>query len=253
MIDKEGFAKRLDELMRQRGLNAKQLADMAGVNASTISRWKNKEEMPRRDSLQKIAKALGTTVYFLETGNEKPRGSLLDIVDFDKAANSAPSNLKEDLEFQYRLIDEFVFVYKARTKLSGGPGNFSAPEDFYPECYAFRRDWISTIASSPDNVMLMEVEGTSMEPLLEHGDVVMVDRGQNEVKDGLLYAIAERFTTEEWLLRVKIIYDKRDTWQVKSLNSPAGGPMIEEYPKEDVWVIGRVVWLARELVKGKGL
>ena len=231
------FGQELRALFDRYGLKPASVATSLGLDRSTIYKWLNSPKEPPLINIVGMSTILGIPL------SEFPI----------KYGLLTPSHLLDNLNKPLEIVDEFVYIRKARTKLSGGAGNFVSPEDFYPERYAFRSDWISTIASSPDNVMLMEVEGTSMEPLLEHGDVVMVDRGQNEVKDGLIYAIAERFTTEEWLLRVKILYDKKDTWQVKSLNSPTGGPMVEEYPKEDVWVIGRVVWLARELVKGKGL
>lgn len=58
---------KVSELMRERGINQKQLSQMSGITESSISRYLNESKKPRIDIIVNIAKALHVeTDYFLE-------------------------------------------------------------------------------------------------------------------------------------------------------------------------------------------
>lgn len=64
------FAARLRDLMFRRSMFAKQLAAKSGCSEHTIHHWMNMTESPSPESLDKLAKALGTNVDYLCGENE---------------------------------------------------------------------------------------------------------------------------------------------------------------------------------------
>ena len=65
----------------------------------------------------------------------------------------------------YSTIDEFAMVPRAEAKLNAGNGNVVLSEEIGKH-YAFRNDWLKTIGSSRNNVLLMDVDGDSMSPTI---------------------------------------------------------------------------------------
>lgn len=59
---------RIESLMVQEKLNQKELANMAGVTESTLSRYINNERQPKAEILANIATALNTTSDYLING-----------------------------------------------------------------------------------------------------------------------------------------------------------------------------------------
>ncbi len=56
------FSKKLKQLINSKGLNQKDLAEMAHVSQATISKWVKGELSPKVKSVEPLAKALGMTV-----------------------------------------------------------------------------------------------------------------------------------------------------------------------------------------------
>ena len=59
---------RIENLMVQEKLNQKELANMAGVTESALSRYINNERQPKAEILANIATALNTTSDYLING-----------------------------------------------------------------------------------------------------------------------------------------------------------------------------------------
>ena len=56
------LSKKLKQIMETRNLNQKDLAKMANVGQTTISKWLNSNYSPKVKNLEPLAKALGLTV-----------------------------------------------------------------------------------------------------------------------------------------------------------------------------------------------
>ncbi|MGD9939103.1 MAG: helix-turn-helix domain-containing protein [Clostridia bacterium] len=68
------FWERLDSEIEKRSTR-KEIAERAGIAASTISMWKKRNSLPIADTAVKLAQALGVSVEYLVTG-QHPSGSL---------------------------------------------------------------------------------------------------------------------------------------------------------------------------------
>ncbi len=60
-----------DDLLKSKNLTAADITRMTGISSTVFSEWKKGKSVPKTDKLILIAKALGTTVEYLMTG-EKP-------------------------------------------------------------------------------------------------------------------------------------------------------------------------------------
>ena len=60
-----------EELLKSKGMTAADVTRITGISSTVFSEWKKGKSVPKTDKLILIAKALGTTVEYLMTG-EKP-------------------------------------------------------------------------------------------------------------------------------------------------------------------------------------
>lgn len=67
---KTPFADNLTSLMEEKSIGVREAAKIAGVSPSTISEWRNGSHPDDYIAVKKLAKALGTTLSFLLTGED---------------------------------------------------------------------------------------------------------------------------------------------------------------------------------------
>jgi len=136
----------------------------------------------------------------------------------------------------------FGLVPRAEAVLSAGGGAFVASERMR-EYYAFRKDWLRRVSSGRNGLVLLGVRGTSMEPTIQPGDMVMIDAGNTAIHDGGIYALGLGETIVIKRLahlaggRIRIISDNKAEFPPEEVSLP------------DIRVLGRVIWFARELVR----
>jgi phage repressor protein C with HTH and peptisase S24 domain len=215
------------------------LARLAGVPRQTI------EGIIKRDAISPqvtvlIANALNVRAEWLQFGtgpvmeSELPSGAYsLDSSAVQRIIGAVPQ------ESAIPNLGEFVFIKKAAARLSAGNG-LVPDESFVEERYAFRLDWLKTVATNPENVVLMEVEGDSMSPTFEDGDTVLIDLEKRSFSPGKLFAIGVGDIIQ--LKRLSII-------QPGIIRILSDNHMYrpEEISPDDLRIIGRPVWYGRSL------
>lgn len=137
--------------------------------------------------------------------------------------------------------DEFFYVPKVEAVLSAGHGSWLTDKAVIAY-YAFRKDWIKTVGA-PSHMVLMEVQGDSMHPAIQAGDHVLIDTSQTKPIQGRIMAVAvdDTIVIKRIGLRpglICLISDNRayDTIEIKT-----------DDPSPGVRILGRLVWLARQL------
>jgi len=138
--------------------------------------------------------------------------------------------------------EDFCIVPVAEAYLNKSDGSLVLSEKLNDH-YAFRNEWIRKIASAALNIIMMFIDGDSMAPTFENGDVVMIDQGRKHIKSGCIYALG----TDDSILikrldpiigsRVRVISDNKQEYETYTVDL------------EDLRVIGRVIWYARELAR----
>lgn len=141
---------------------------------------------------------------------------------------------------QWQNPDPEIFDYipMAETQLSAGGGAFVISEEI-EGYYAFRKNWLSRVASSTKNLVLMRVVGDSMSPTIQEDDTVMIDIGKKSIKEGMIYAI--RFDSTVMIKRltfrpggrILIISDNRHEYESY------------EADMRDLHIIGQIIFFCR--------
>jgi len=156
------------------------------------------------------------------------------------AAGPSAKNEETELTAVTPHPDEYAYIPRMNASLSAGGGEVVLSEGDREQC-AFRRDWLSRVATSVKNCVLLDVKGDSMDPTLDDGDMCMVDRGRTKMRDGSIFAIA----TDNLLLakrlqmvgrNIRIISDNKAIYESYTL------------PADQVRIIGQVIWHCRQLV-----
>lgn len=113
-----GFPERLKELRESRGLSQEALADTLGIPRSSITHYEkseqgDKERLPRRERLEKIADYFGVSVDYLldRTNDPSPTDKK------DKSVNRAFLELPEDVtdeekEFLQAQLDAQLEIFR---------------------------------------------------------------------------------------------------------------------------------------------
>lgn len=137
---------------------------------------------------------------------------------------------------------ELVMIPLVEAKLSAGNGSFETSGDSERR-YAFRSDFLRR-KGNPKTMVLMRVAGDSMEPKIEHDDVVLVDTSQREPHLGRMYAVAV-----EDLVYLKQVNAEPGKLVLTSAN-PAYAPLEIDARgdrADGIRIIGRAIWVGREL------
>ncbi len=135
----------------------------------------------------------------------------------------------------------FHKIPKVRARLGAGGGSFEV-DDRVSEYYAFRSDWLRR-KGDPNRMVLMDVVGDSMEPLLEEGDSVLIDQSQNSLISGRIYALGVDDT-----VLVKRVEKHPGKLVLHSANQHYSPLSLQGDELDTVRIIGTLIWACRELV-----
>lgn len=137
----------------------------------------------------------------------------------------------------------FVLVPRYDVAASMGNGSVIHSEQVVDHL-AFREEWVRTeLGAVPKNLILISAIGDSMEPTLRAGDLLLIDRSGDGVKQDAIYAFA---TNGE--LRVKRMQLKMDgSVVVKSDNQQYEPEILTSDQAATLHIVGRVVWSGRRM------
>jgi phage repressor protein C with HTH and peptisase S24 domain len=88
-----------------------------------------------------------------------------------------------------KMDPSFVTVPKYTVSTSAGNGGSFVAEPLEVSYYAFNLQWIKRRGLDPSQLHIVTVKGDSMEPTLQHGDLILVDRAQATPSDGSTYVV----------------------------------------------------------------
>ena len=100
------FNERLSQLLKQRQMTQKRLADKAGVTEAAMSHYLKGDRTPRASVLGRIATVLGTTTDYLLTGNDTDSANEVIYAKRLIARNAHQLSREDKLEIMSILISE---------------------------------------------------------------------------------------------------------------------------------------------------
>jgi len=135
----------------------------------------------------------------------------------------------------------FDYIPMVEARLSAGGGAFVESEGV-KGYYAFRKDWLRSVATSTKDLVLMRVIGDSMAPTIQEHDTVMVDIGRRDIREGKVYAIRYDST----IMIKRLVFRPGEKILVISDNRTEYDPY--EVATKDLHIIGQVIFFSRVLV-----
>lgn len=219
--------------MAERGLSAAQLAKNADVKPSFIyDVIHGKSTNPSIIKLAQIASSMHVDVTALLDGMRKSPPPF----------NSHNHNGKRRrLHLDTARGDDYVTISSllVETSLSGGT---AAGEKGKP--YYFQREWIrDRLGVSPTDLRLSQVRGDSMEPVLCAGDMILIDITKKYPTPPGIFVLFDGFG----LVAKRLEFISNTT--PPAIRIISDNPQYSAYERtiDDLHIIGRVVWFAREL------
>ena len=214
------------------------LARFLNVKPAIISNWRTRGTIPY-EIIISFCEHNGITLDYIISGKAP-----------EYAAIPSPGHVFETSPLEDRVAetvkyrpeygpgnDEFVYISQVMGRISAGRGRI--PENAVDVKVAFRKEWVKR-KGNPGNMVLIKVDGDSMEPSLLSGDVVLIDRNRNYIDpQGGIYALA--LDDIIMIKRVQVLADK--------IRIISDNPKYEAFdvPLDRVKVNGKVIWFAREL------
>jgi transcriptional regulator with XRE-family HTH domain len=140
--------------------------------------------------------------------------------------------------------DGFVPVGRFDASFSMGPGSLIAEEPEPLGYWVFEEQWLRAISrATTDHLSVVKVDGDSMMPTLQDGDLVLIDRTKTKPNREGVYAL--RVGDIAWVKRISV---NLKTQKVRVLSDNPLIPKQPEMDEEELSIIGRVIALvARKL------
>lgn len=198
------------------GLSQAQLGQLAfGQGNSAAIQNLRRGSVPAADRLSALAEALGLELYF---GPKRDAAATPPVLDIDG--------------------EDFATVKRVAAEASAGPGRVNGDAEVIGSL-AFRRDWLRERGVKPERALLVTVKGTSMDPHIKDGDLVLVDLDRTEVVNGEPYIVIDG----DGQTLLKRLHRLGRHGLVLVSDNPAYPPDLRNAPDaERVKVLGRVVW-----------
>ncbi len=213
-------AQRFRNLMASKGISQSELARRVGVSQSAIQKLASGNAYGSAH-LHKIARELGTSAAFLAGETDDPSEGAVPLPTIEAMA------------------EQLDLVPIAEVDVSYGMGAAFMDDAPLVTIRQFPRDWVGAITTSPSSCLFIaRGRGTSMEPTLRNGDMLIIDRSERQVRDqDELWA----FTIGDigMIKRLRIRGEK-----VTILSENPNVPEDYAHPDE-INVVGRVIFIGR--------
>ena len=164
---------RINQRMRDLGLQHKDLVAATGASKGTVTNWISGVNNPTGKRLVQLAQALKTTSSWLLTGNSTPEFTQVEPWD-----SNTPL---DDDEIEIPFFKDFSFAC----------GGGSIGEAIANETRKLRmsKATLRNLSIMKENAVAATAIGDSMSPTIKDGDTIHVDLGRKNIKDGKIFAI----------------------------------------------------------------
>lgn len=183
-MDKSTLAERLRNARKQANLTQKELAKAADVSQTTISDLERGRNAGSSE-LPKIAAALRVSVEQL-SGISIPASRMVSVTP-SLPADAIPV---EEWDNDTPLDDDEVAIpFFKDFELACGNGNFTEALSNETRKLRFSKLTLRRALIQPESVFACTASGNSMQPVINPGATVFVNRGMTSIQDGKIYAV----------------------------------------------------------------
>ena len=229
---KPGFTERLKQIIGEQ--KPYTWAKNVGIGKSTLYGILNKGAHPQLHTLMKIAWKTNVSMSWLLTG----KGTIRLIDSLEDLRNAALfSDSKSGEKESYILIPR----HNGYNEDEAGDLLSSAQSTAH---MAFKTTWVTQeMGLDPKELVLISVQGDSMTPTLEEGDLLLLDKREERVCNDGMYVIKQ----ENDLIVKRLQRGFDGSLRIKSDNRAYDTQTIQEDQIERLTIVGRVVWIGHRL------
>lgn len=202
------------------GKSVAALAAILGVSHQAIYNSKNKKKVPKSWIID-VAERTGASADWLLRGGER-------------AGTAGPPG-------EQAPACEVVLVPKIKPHLGAVDKDLASSAE-KGRRFAFRADYLAR-KGRPDDMVLMDMAGDSMAPEIRSGDMLLIDRGQNQIVPGGVFAVA--IDEDVAIKHVERTPGKIVLWS-RNKDFPAIEVDLRGGLSGSIRIIGRVLWWCRE-------
>ena len=214
MLDEHSDKQLLDELAEWTGLSISAMAKKARLAVTTLTRPANKD-VNHKISLPTLAKLRSTFPDFPGWGGE----------------GDAQITVQDRHYIPIAVLPSYAGMG------GGGTGDGDLQTALLPRTLIE-----DELRAQPNDLLLIDVRGDSMEPDFKHGDQILIDRRDRDPRQPGPFAL---FDGDGYVIKlVERVPGKRGFYRVFSANARYSEYEIEE---EEHTIMGRPVWFARRL------
>ncbi|NIZ13938.1 LexA family transcriptional regulator [Phaeobacter sp. HF9A] len=210
-----GIPERIREIASSKSLTIKDISEKTGIKYRTIQNYLSGDRSVGTEFLTALSEHLGVSASWILTG----QGDAMLPNEHTAHSNT-----------------QFISIPRLEVEASAGNGAEVLAET-ETHTYAFHQEWLTRRGLKPATLSVISVRGDSMEPELNDGDLILIDRANTDLSDGKIYAV--HFSGQLFVKRIQ--YVPGDSVRLISSN-PHYAPIEIKNPEADgVRVVGRVV------------
>ncbi|CCO48459.1 putative Repressor protein C2 [Vibrio nigripulchritudo SOn1] len=202
---------RIKQRMNASGLRAVDVARLTGASKGTVSQWLNGIAKPSGGYILALSKALDCQADWLLSGKGAPN-------------NFAISNVRSESD----LAGSYPLLSWTQARQVGGDFDFNLEDNTRYRCPV----------SCSDSTFVLKVQGVSMQPIFNDGDLIFIDPEADKTNGKYVIAIIEG--EEEVTFRQLIIEGKRLFLKPNNPNWPE-----QLVPIEESFILGVIIFGGR--------
>lgn len=237
IVPRMEFKDRLKAARKYAKLTQARLAEIVGIDQTSISDLERGKSQSSSYVAQ-IAKACRVSAIWLASGEGEMAAPLSGK---GGQASLITGTLTEESEASAPSSDDYALIPQYSAQGHCGEGLLNDHVEVKGGL-AFKRDWLRRMGAKPQHLFVIYATGSSMEPYIFEGDVVLFDSADTIPRDRQVYAIRR----PDGSISIKRMAQQiSGNWLIRSDN-----PDKARYPDEEVSaasmaevpIMGRVIW-----------
>lgn len=217
-LDLAAIGDRVKSMISACKLDGTDFAASVGVPYSTMRSYLSGTRAPSAEFLSAAFRVHGFLPSWLLTGDEPRR--------------------RDEIAAPHSAGSEFVSISLLPIQVSAGNGAVNEPlAEYSVPGLCFSRAWLSSRRLNPQSLRVVEVRGSSMEGVLSHGDLVLIDLSDTRPRSGFVYVLRQ---ADELLVKFCQLLPG-GVLRVSSANQQYASYDVQLSETSDVQIVGRVV------------
>jgi phage repressor protein C with HTH and peptisase S24 domain len=194
----------------------------------------------KTDVALRLSEALEVDLSWLLTGAIGPSGSVTGAVDHLANSEAVGGAIRSQASLGPNA-DDLDLVEVQEIDLAYGLGGQFSDGPVEVRTHHFPRDWVRSITATPASMLtIARGRGDSMQPTIQDGDMVIIDRSQRTIREqDAMWAL----TIGDFAM-IKRVRSRGERIQILSDNTLV--PMDEAH-HEEINVVGRVIFVGRRV------